>query len=43
MYVLKNKQILIQQLTDEIDKIKSLASKEMKLVDQQNQQNDRIK
>jgi hypothetical protein len=32
----------IQQLTDEIDKIKSLSSKEMKLVEQQNQQNDRL-
>jgi len=32
----------IQQLTDEIDKIKSLSSKEMRLVDQQSQQNDRL-
>lgn len=33
---------LIQQLTDEIDKIKSLTSKEIKLLDQQNQQNEKI-
>ncbi len=33
---------MIQQLTDEIDKIKSLTSKEMKLVDQQTQQNEKI-
>ncbi len=32
----------IQQLADDIDKIKSLSSKEMRLVDQQNQQNDRL-
>ncbi len=33
---------LIQQLTDEIDKIKSLTSKEIKLLDQQSQQNEKI-
>jgi hypothetical protein len=33
---------MIQQLSDEIDKIKSLTSKEMKLADQQAQQNERI-
>ncbi len=33
---------MIQQLTDEIDKIKSLTSKEMKLIDQQTQQNEKI-
>jgi hypothetical protein len=32
----------IQQLADDIDKIKSLSSKEMRLVDQQTQQNERI-
>ncbi len=29
-------------MADDIDKIKSLSSKEMRLVDQQNQQNDRL-
>ncbi len=38
----KEQTIIIQQLTDEIDKFKSLGSKEMKLVDQQTQQNDRL-
>jgi hypothetical protein len=33
---------LIQQLTDEVDKIKSLTSKEIKLLDQQSQQNEKI-
>jgi hypothetical protein len=38
----KEQTIINQQLKDEIDKFKSLGSKEMKLVDQQTQQNDRL-
>jgi hypothetical protein len=32
----------IQQVTDDVDKMKTLSSKEVKLVDQQTQQNERI-
>jgi methyl-accepting chemotaxis protein len=32
----------IQQLIDDTDKMKSLSAKEMRLVHQQNQQNDRL-
>lgn len=31
-----------QQLNDDVDKVKSLSSKETRAVDQQNQQNDRL-
>ena len=38
----KEQLTMIQQLSEEVDKVKSISSKEMRLVDEQAQQNYRI-